>query len=185
MSVSSIGYGDRYPKTPSGRDFCIVYALIGVPLTGYLISVLCSVFVRLVKRSAGFILRFRGKTTQQKSAEKTSRQDKKDEKMKEDKRKLEIHKFIRSVQALMATFVFLLFLWLLPSIIIMKAQDWDFETAVYFCFITISTIGLGDVTPAMSVDPLELNENDRGSSLKQVWLSFFEDPFSGSSFSLR
>ena len=68
----------------------------------------------------------------------------------------------------MTMFIFLVFLWLLPSIIMMYSQDWNFESAVYFCFITISTIGLGDVTPAMSVDPLELDEDKPGDSFKQV-----------------
>ena len=139
-----LGYGNRYPKTTSGRYFCIIFA-------GYLVSVLCTSFVRMIKRSEAFILRLRTKASQNK-----------------DNNKRNQYKSIRTIQSVMTTFIFLIFLWLLPSIIVMEAQDWDFETALYFCFITISTIGLGDVTPEMSVDPLELDDNKAGGSFKQV-----------------
>ena len=90
------------------------------------------------------------------------------ENQNKDKDGLNQYKFVRTVQSVMTVLLFLAFLWLLPSIIIMHTQDWSFEEAVYFCFITISTIGLGDVTPDMSVDPLELDEDKPGDSFRQV-----------------
>ena len=150
------GYGDRYPNTSIGRYFCILYAIIGIPFTAYLVSVIGTHFVRLIKRSEGIILRFRNKKTSE------------IENQNKDKDGLNQYKFVRTVQSVMTVLLFLAFLWLLPSIIIMHTQDWSFEEAVYFCFITISTIGLGDVTPDMSVDPLELDEDKPGDSFRQV-----------------
>ena len=31
-------------------------------------------------------------------------------------------------------------------------EEWDFLTGAYFCFITLSTIGFGDIVPGMDVD---------------------------------
>ena len=68
--------------------------------------------------------------------------------------------FVRSIQSFLALLLFLVLLWLLPALIMMSTQKWDFSTAIYFCFITISTIGIGAVTPEMSLDPLNLEEDE-------------------------
>lgn len=44
-------------------------------------------------------------------------------------------------------------------------ETWSYETAFYFCFITLTTIGFGDYVPSSSVD-------DPTSSYKPLWLCF-------------
>ena len=35
------------------------------------------------------------------------------------------------------------------SVLFSEWEDWDFLTGSYFCFITLSTIGFGDIVPGM------------------------------------
>ncbi|XP_066928939.1 potassium channel subfamily K member 1-like isoform X2 [Clytia hemisphaerica] len=163
--VTTIGYGDRYPMTGGGRSFCIIYALIGIPFTGYLVTILCTLFANLIKRTESAIKKIR-KIKRIENKNSFKRVDEEDE----IKTRTEVYQMVRAIQVGIATSIFLIFIWLLPSLIIMISNDWNFETAIYFCFITISTIGLGDVTPSMTIDPLQLEDekNKLGSSVKQI-----------------
>lgn len=38
LSVLSAGFGNISPHTEGGRIFCIVYALLGIPLFGFLLA---------------------------------------------------------------------------------------------------------------------------------------------------
>jgi hypothetical protein len=41
---------------------------------------------------------------------------------------------------------------LLGTLLFSQWENWDFLTGSYFCFVTLSTIGLGDVVPGMATD---------------------------------
>lgn len=150
---SLIGYGDRYPSSSGGRWFCIIYAIIGIPFTGILITVLCQNVVFIIKKTEPFLKKWK-KNKDKKSDRKTVQES--TEITESKARSMQI--FVRSMQSLIALFVFLVLLWLVPALVMTSTQNWDFSTAIYFCFITISTIGIGDVTPEMSLDPLNLED---------------------------
>lgn len=38
LSVSLIGYGNIAPSTEGGKIFCILYAIFGIPLFGFLLA---------------------------------------------------------------------------------------------------------------------------------------------------
>lgn len=44
-TVTTIGYGDRYPVTPAGRGLAVVLMLVGVGIFGYLAAALASFFL--------------------------------------------------------------------------------------------------------------------------------------------
>jgi hypothetical protein len=48
-------------------------------------------------------------------------------------------------------------------------EDWDFLTGSYFCFITLSTIGFGDIVPGMQSDAWRSHEK---LVLCALWLAF-------------
>jgi len=50
------------------------------------------------------------------------------------------------LQLVIVVVLFLVF-WLIGSVIFAHAEGWPFATALYFCFVTISTVGYGDYTP--------------------------------------
>ena len=54
--------------------------------------------------------------------------------------------YVRIIQLCIVLSIFLLIFWILPAAIMTRTEeDWDLITAVYFCFITITTIGLGTI----------------------------------------
>ncbi|GAA6059810.1 hypothetical protein JCM10212_003705 [Sporobolomyces blumeae] len=48
---------------------------------------------------------------------------------------------------LISTLVLVLAVWLLGAVAFAFIEGWSYWTAYYFCFVAISTIGLGDITP--------------------------------------
>ena len=58
---------------------------------------------------------------------------------------------------------------LLGSLLFTVWEDWDFLTGVYFCFVTLSTIGFGDVVPGSSIESWHSHEK---RLLCTLWLLF-------------
>ena len=117
----STGYGHIVPMTAWGRIFCIVYALFGIPLT-------CVVFksvgtnINLVITNIISTVRkrfLRSKSQHLKSAE----------------------------SALVAVFLDIFALLLISLGAFFRRKEWTYLESFYFCFITFSTIGLGDFLP--------------------------------------
>ncbi|KAL3231991.1 hypothetical protein MRX96_023078 [Rhipicephalus microplus] len=100
--ITTIGYGNITPLSTGGKIFCIVYGLIGIPLTLILLSAHST--------SASF------------------------------------HLFI--VGLLVVVFFFLV-----PAAIFSSLEpEWDYVDSLYYCFISLTTIGLGDFTPGDSYE---------------------------------
>jgi hypothetical protein len=57
---------------------------------------------------------------------------------------------------------------LLGGILFKALEEWTVLEGVYFCFITLSTIGLGDYVPGNSI-----NDTDTQAELKLVGCSFY------------
>ena len=57
---------------------------------------------------------------------------------------------------------------ILGGIIFKTLEEWSVLDGVYFCFITLSTIGLGDFVPGNSI-----NDSDNEAEFKLVGCSFF------------
>ncbi|CAF0859369.1 unnamed protein product [Rotaria sordida] len=118
--VTTIGYGHVSPLSDTGRVICIIYAIIGVPMTLLLLTIIVRKLLILLNYT---YLWFRYKFSSNQRSESKSR-------------------FIH----LLIIFIFsLIFLFIIPSIIFMHIEeDWSFIDAFYFCFISLTTIGLGD-----------------------------------------
>lgn len=117
----SAGYGHIVPLTSWGRIFCIVYALFGIPLT--------CVFFKLVGTNINESI------TKMISAMKN----------KFLKRDTEHHEATES--ALVATFLAIFILFIISFMADLRREDWTYLESFYFCFVTFSTIGLGDFLP--------------------------------------
>jgi voltage-gated potassium channel len=46
-TITTVGYGDIYPKTPAGRGVAVFLMLLGISLFGILTARIASFFVRL------------------------------------------------------------------------------------------------------------------------------------------
>jgi hypothetical protein len=104
-----------------GRIICIIYAIIGVPMTLLLLTIIVRKLLILLNNT---YLWFRHKISSERRSESKIR-------------------FIHLVLVLLFS---LIFLFLIPSIIFTYLEEnWSFIDAFYFCFISLTTIGLGDL----------------------------------------
>ncbi|XP_038074256.1 potassium channel subfamily K member 7-like [Patiria miniata] len=117
--VTTIGYGRQAPKTPGGQIFCLFFAILGIPLCYAMLSVVGDTFNELWKK---FI---RGSDRCFKAI-----------------RSKKARRVLLGVLTLTGLWMLLA---LLPSVIFTKTEPWDWWRAQYFCFVSLSTIGFGDL----------------------------------------
>ncbi|KAJ0179415.1 hypothetical protein K1T71_005127 [Dendrolimus kikuchii] len=124
--LTTIGYGNIVPETFWGRLFCIAYALIGIPLTLTVIADLGRVFatvLSLVGKQLPAMPKCCTRVTEANPAGQ------------------------RSLYALGAVGFLFLYLSAGAGLFKMWEDDWTFYDGFYFCFITMTTIGFGDLVP--------------------------------------
>ncbi|XP_022097080.1 potassium channel subfamily K member 4-like [Acanthaster planci] len=119
--VTTIGYGRRSPTTEGGKDFCIVYAIFGIPFTGLLLSIVGKFYQESFGRMRGHLDRILC------------------DYCSVTKRKVRL--FI--VWLGVGSFTYGLLV-LAPAGIFTVLEDWSYRIAHYYCFITLTTIGFGD-----------------------------------------
>ncbi|KAJ2950620.1 hypothetical protein O0L34_g8875 [Tuta absoluta] len=124
--LTTIGYGNIVPETFWGRLFCIVYALVGIPLTLTVIADLGRVFATVVSIIAKHL------PEMPKCCSKVSEASAAGQ---------------RSFYALWAVGFLFLYLSAGAGLFKMWEDDWSFYDGFYFCFITMTTIGFGDLVP--------------------------------------
>ncbi|XP_073412391.1 potassium channel subfamily K member 5 [Dendrobates tinctorius] len=146
--ITTIGYGNIAPKTSAGRLFCIFYGLFGVPLCLTWISSLGKFFAGRAKRLGQFLTK-KGVT-------------------------------LRKAQ-ITCTAIFILWgvvvHFVIPPLIFMRTEGWNYIEGLYFSFITITTIGFGDyvagVNPKVTYGPLYRYFVEIWIYLGLAWLSLF------------
>ncbi|XP_047023294.1 potassium channel subfamily K member 18-like isoform X1 [Helicoverpa zea] len=124
--LTTIGYGNIVPETFWGRLFCIAYALIGIPLTLTVIADLGRVFATLVSIIAKQL------PAMPKCCSRVSEANPAGQ---------------RSLYAFGAVGFLFLYLSAGAGLFKMWEDDWTFYDGFYFCFITMTTIGFGDIVP--------------------------------------
>ncbi|XP_055371567.1 TWiK family of potassium channels protein 7, partial [Condylostylus longicornis] len=118
--LTTIGYGNIVPVTTYGRVFCMCFALIGIPLTLTVIADFGRLFATAVST---IIKRFPKSATLTNIAGKTW--------------------FI----VLSAVCFLGFYLAIGAGLLLLWEDDWSFFDGYYFCFITMTTIGFGDLVP--------------------------------------
>jgi potassium channel subfamily K protein 1 len=104
-----------------GRVICIIYAIVGVPMTLLLLSIIVRKLLIFLNHT---YLWFRRKVSSDRRSESK----------------------IRFIHLILVLIFSLIFLFLIPSIIFICLEEhWSFIDAFYFCFISLTTIGLGDL----------------------------------------
>uniref|UniRef100_A0A914NXU8 Two pore potassium channel protein sup-9 n=1 Tax=Panagrolaimus davidi TaxID=227884 RepID=A0A914NXU8_9BILA len=120
--LTTIGYGNVSPRTPHGKLFTIIFCVVGIPMTLALLSALT--------------YRIRYPSTWL-------------------RKQLNVHLghlfhaiHLQWIHLMVVCILLFIVAFLIPSMIFMSIEtDWGFIDAIYFCFVSLSTIGLGDYTP--------------------------------------
>ncbi|XP_045492601.1 TWiK family of potassium channels protein 9 [Colias croceus] len=124
--LTTIGYGNIVPETFWGRLFCIIYALVGIPLTLTVIADLGRVFATFVSVIAKHLPEMPKWCNRVSEANPAGQ---------------------RSLYAFWAVGFLFVYLSAGAGLFKMWEDDWTFYDGFYFCFITMTTIGFGDLVP--------------------------------------
>ncbi|KAM8730293.1 potassium channel subfamily K member 1-like [Acanthopagrus schlegelii] len=119
--LTTTGYGHTVPLSDEGKAFCIFYSLCGIPVTLFFLSVVVQRIMVLVSRRPVAYFHRRWAVSKSKLAA--------------------VHAACLGV--LMALLLLIIPAWIFTSL----EKDWDFLESLYFCFISLTTIGLGDYVP--------------------------------------
>ncbi|MCI4382509.1 hypothetical protein PGIGA_G00015870 [Pangasianodon gigas] len=119
--ITTIGYGNIAPSTEGGKIFCILYAIFGIPLFGFLLAgigdQLGTMFVKSILKVEGI---FRQKHRQISQT------------------KIRVTSTILFILAGCIVFV------TIPAVIFKHTEGWTTLEAIYFVVITLTTVGIGD-----------------------------------------
>ncbi|XP_034008254.1 potassium channel subfamily K member 1b [Trematomus bernacchii] len=119
--LSTTGYGHTAPLSSGGKAFCIIYSVIGIPFTLlFLTAVVQRIMVFSTRRPIMYFHRRWGMSKPLVAI---------------------VHATVLATTAVCCFF-------LIPAAIFSVLEDnWNFLESFYFCFISLSTIGLGDYVP--------------------------------------
>ncbi|XP_011444650.1 potassium channel subfamily K member 16 [Magallana gigas] len=141
--VTTIGYGNLAPRTYPGKVALVVYALIGIPITLIMLNYLGQLLTRLSTRV---------------------------NKCRLCSAKPLVNKVLNMVLIVMLG---LTILFILPASAFSYFEDWTVLEALYYCFVTLSTIGFGDYIAAMSENSLGTRGlEDVYRVVTYVWILF-------------
>ncbi|GIY46112.1 potassium channel subfamily K member 1 [Caerostris darwini] len=123
--ITTIGYGHVAPLSEGGKIFCIVYALLGIPLTLILLTayverllILSTLFLQFLNSRLGHLYQ-------------------------------PFH--IRLAHLACVGLIVFIFFFLIPAGIFTDLEpNWNYLDAIYYCFISLTTTGLGDLIPGDS-----------------------------------
>ncbi|GMS90622.1 hypothetical protein PENTCL1PPCAC_12797, partial [Pristionchus entomophagus] len=135
--LTTIGYGNLVPVTWQGRMFCIVYALFGVPL---ILITVADIGKYLSENITWLYKRYHSKRGGKHEPLLNQPDDKKDG----DDKMNELGYVAIPVSLIVAI---LLGYICIGAVLLSSWEDWDFFSGFYFSFITMTTVGFGDIVP--------------------------------------
>lgn len=121
-AITTIGYGEQSPLSGKGKLFCIIYCIVGIPFTLLLLSAVVQRLLDPTNRVLMWLNSRLGNIYQP--------------------------LYIRLLHLILVFLaVFVVFL-IIPSCILSQIEkDWNWFDSFYYCFVSLTTVGLGDFIP--------------------------------------
>ncbi|KAL6470196.1 hypothetical protein MHYP_G00213150 [Metynnis hypsauchen] len=117
--ITTIGYGNISPQTKWGRLFCICYALVGIPLFGFLLAGvgdhLGTGLRKAVAKIEMLFLKWKVSPT-----------------------------IVRVISAVLSILLGLVLFVFVPILVFQEVEKWTLLESAYFVVITLTTVGFGD-----------------------------------------
>nr|DBA14643.1 TPA: hypothetical protein GDO54_005578 [Pyxicephalus adspersus] len=127
--ITTIGYGNISPNTEGGKIFCILYAIFGIPLFGFLLAGIGDQLGTIFGKSIARVEKvFRKKQVSQ--------------------TKIRVISTILFIVAGFLVFV------TIPAFIFKQIEGWTELESIYFVVVTLTTIGFGDFVAGGNTDIL-------------------------------
>ncbi|XP_029165410.1 LOW QUALITY PROTEIN: uncharacterized protein LOC114936412 [Nylanderia fulva] len=158
--VSTIGYGNLAPTHTLSRILMIFYGLVGIPMNGILLTQLGEFFSHVfIKAHQKYKSYKHGQSSSDFSKKSMS---------------LETRKVGLAAQILMyLTPGFIMFIFF-PAMLFSYYEGWHYDESVYYAFVTLTTIGFGDLVAGQN--RTTTTENDPFFIIYQIflicWISF-------------
>uniref|UniRef100_A0A8C7G4Y7 Potassium channel subfamily K member 4 n=1 Tax=Oncorhynchus kisutch TaxID=8019 RepID=A0A8C7G4Y7_ONCKI len=116
--ITTIGFGNLSPRTKWGQLFCVCYALVGIPMFGFLLAGvgdhMGTGLRKAVWKMETLFLRRVSPT------------------------------YVRVMSAVLSILIGCLIFLAVPTLVFKEVEDWSFLEALYFVVITLTTVGFGD-----------------------------------------
>ncbi|XP_054482403.1 potassium channel subfamily K member 4 [Anoplopoma fimbria] len=117
--ITTIGFGNISPKTEGGKLFCIFYALVGIPMFGFLLAGvgdhLGTGLRKAVAKIETLFRKWRVSPT-----------------------------IVRVISAVLSILLGCLLFVAVPILVFQKVEGWTLLESAYFVVITLTTVGFGD-----------------------------------------
>ena len=121
--LSLLGYGDIAPLSDKGKVFTIIFALVGIPMTAILLTAIVERMLGVMEKIEDFMSKhYFTQPNFPKSV-------------------------VRAIHVSILALLIVSLIILLPALFFSLTEEWGYFEALYFCFITLTTVGLGDYTP--------------------------------------
>ncbi|KAM8834263.1 potassium channel, subfamily K, member 16-like [Synchiropus picturatus] len=113
--VTTIGYGNISPSSTAGQIFCVFFALFGIPLNVVVLNKVGKYMLALGRTIAEFLEKRTGRP-----------------------------KCTRFLVHLVSFLCGVVLFFIVPMLVFQTYEGWTYSQTIYYCFITLSTIGFGD-----------------------------------------
>jgi len=143
--LTTIGYGNFAAETFGGRLFCLFFGIVGIPLMLSVLADIGGLMAGLIQVTWG-----NNKDKLKLLAEKFHIINPRDEKLIEGEDTVQAISLEYSLMMLFGAIASLVLFLGFGAFLFTIWEDWSFFDAFYFCFVTMTTIGFGDMTPSIS-----------------------------------
>ncbi|KAA0711472.1 Potassium channel subfamily K member 16 2P domain potassium channel [Triplophysa tibetana] len=124
--VTTIGYGNIIPQTAAGQIFCVFFAVFGIPLNIVILNKVGKYMLAIEKMFCNFL-----------------------------EKKIDRGKCVRisfhSMSFLISAFLY----FMVPMLLFKEYEGWTYSEAIYYCFITLSTVGFGDYVAGKYINNIQ------------------------------